>query len=337
MRYSSNQLLSLAESFFRNYLTRVCGASHHTVVSYRDTLKIYFSFLSDNSKHSVDSLCVEDLTIESVLEFLDHLERKRKNSVATRNHRLTVIRSFFRHLIREDPTHAGQYYRILSIPSKKTRTPIVCYLEPEEVQVVLLQPDLRKPREAHDFALMIFLYNTGSRISEALAACWSDIYLTRPRHVHLQGKGRKNRIVPLWAETTKALKRVLVKQNTSPKTFVFSNARGEPLTRDGAAYLLRKYLNRAAKQHPVLQKKHVTPHVFRHSCAVALLQSGVDISVIRDYLGHESIATTTLYTKTNLQMKRRVLNEFWKHAGLTKNNDPRWKPTPKVLDFLSSL
>src|SRR5262249_28016961 len=161
----------------------------------------FFVFLSRAGDRDVADLGVEQLTVEHVVAFLDHLEADRGNSTATRNLRLTAIRSFFRHLVREDPVRAGQYQRALSLPSKKARTPVISYLEPEEMRVLLSQPDLRRPREARDHALLLFLYNTGARISEALGVRWSDLQLGRPRQVHLHGKGRKDRILPLWPDT----------------------------------------------------------------------------------------------------------------------------------------
>jgi integrase/recombinase XerD len=332
----SDPLLPLVQSFFRDYLVRVRGASPHTVAAYRDALRLFFIFAADKCGRAVAGLRLDDLSAESVVSFLDHLESDRRNAIATRNLRLTAVRSLFRHLIREDPSRAGQYQRVLSLPSKKSRTSLIAYLEPEEVQELLRQPDLRRPREVRDHALLLFLYNTGARIGEALAVRRNDLHLDRPRQVHLHGKGRKDRIVPLWQDTARMLRR-LVGQQESADGFVFCNARGQPLGRDGAAYILDKYVRRAALKLPAIGRKHVTPHVLRHSCAVALLQAGVDINVIRDYLGHESIATTGLYTKTNLQMKRRVLDAFWRRAGLTPSRDPRWRPTPDLLSFLSSL
>ena len=332
-----NLLLPLVGSFFRDYLVRVRGASPHTIVAYRDTLRLFFLFVANACKCDVANLKLEQLTVELVVAFLDHLETDRRNSIATRNVRLTVLRSLFRHLIREDLPRAAQYQRVLSLPSKKAHSPIIAYLEPEEVRVLLKQPDLRDRREARDHTLLLFLYNTGARISEALGVRWSDLHLVRPRQVHLHGKGRKDRILPLWPDTGRAQRRLLGQKQQPADGYVFCGVREQPLGRDGAAYILAKYLRRAAKEVPALGRKHVTPHGLRHSCAVGLLQAGVDLSAIRDYLGHESVATTGRYTRSNLQMKRRVLDAFWRRAGLTRSKDPRWRPTPDLLALLASL
>ena len=338
MKRPEDPLLRLVESFFHDYLQRVRGVSRHTVLAYRDALRLFFGFVADAVGRQVASLRVDDLTAEHVLAFLEHLEVGRRNVPSTRNLRLTALRSFCRHVLRQDPTRAGQYQRVLSLPSKKAPPPVVAYLEPEEVRVLLRQPDRRRRNGARDHALLLFLYNTGARISEALAVRGSDLQLARPFQVQLHGKGRKNRICPLWKDTAGAMKRLL--QDGSAVTgdgAVFKSARGTPLSRDGADYILQKHFRRAAGERPTLRRKHATPHVLRHSCAVALLQAGVDLSMIRDYLGHESIATTGRYTKTNLKMKRHVLEAFWRRSGLTGVRNPAWRPSNDVLSFLSSL
>lgn len=330
-------LFRVVESFFHDHLQRVRGASRHTVLAYRDTLRLFFAFVAVKLGRPVARLCADDITIDNILGFLDHLKSTGRKA-STRNLRLTALRSFAHHLIRQDPTRGAQYQRILSIPLKKAPTPVVTYLEPEEIEVLLRQPDRRKTNELRDYALLLFLYNTGARIAEALAVRQSDVQLVRPFQVKLAGKGRKNRICPLWKETAAAVRRICDHAPVATGgDHVFKSARGTPLSRDGADYIVQKYVRRAATEYPAFRRKRVTPHVFRHSCAVALLQAGVDLSVIRDYLGHESIATTGLYTKTDLQMKRRVLEAFWKHSGLTRTKNSRWRPGKDVLAFLSGL
>ncbi len=332
-----DSIFPLVESFFREHLGRTRNASRHTVLAYRDALRLFFSFLGDTCGADVARLRLEDLTVEQVLGFLDHLESSRRNAVATRNLRLTAIRTFFRYLVRNDPSRGAQYQRVLSLPFKKTASPVATYLEPEEVRVLLRQPDRRRASGIRDHALLLFLYNTGARIGEAIAVRRDNLQLARPFQVHLHGKGRKDRICPLWPDTATTLRRLEDLSPPLPDGHVFRSARGQPLSRDGAAYILDKYLQRAARDLPILKRKRVTPHVMRHSCAVALLQAGVDLTVIRDYLGHESIATTGRYTKTNLRMKRRVLDAFWRRAGLTGTREPKWRPRPDVLAFLGSL
>jgi site-specific recombinase XerD len=328
-----NPLPALVESFFCEYLQRIRAASPHTVRAYRDTLKLYFTFVSRGT--SVAQLRLEDLQVDQVMRFLQHLEEVRKNGRSTRNCRLAAMRSFFGHLLRNDPTRADQYHRVLALPSKRHHASCASYLEPEEVRALLAQPDRHTALGMRDRALLLFLYNTGARISEALSVRRADLWLERPRRVRLHGKGNKDRICPLWKETAVALGRIC--PDPPDGAVLFRNARGQPLTRDGAAYLLDKYAHAAARRLPALRKRRVTPHVLRHSCAVALLQAGMDITVIRDYLGHVSIATTNRYVATNLKMKREALEAFWERSGLTETKSTQWQPKPDVLRFLESL
>jgi integrase/recombinase XerD len=331
-----DDLLHLVESFFHEYLQRVRGASRHTVLSYRDTLRLFLTFLANATGKPVSKLALDDIVVGQVLDFLEHLEKVRHNRISTRNQRLAAIHSFVEHLIRHDPTRAGQYRRVLDVPAKKPHISAVVYLEPEEVQVLLALPDVRRLSGRRDRALLLFLYNTGARVAEALAVCARDVQIERPRQVRLHGKGSKDRFCPFWNETAEALMK-LPDFGVDPDRPLFRSARGTTLTRDGVAYILAKYVHGASKTLPTLARIRVTPHVLRHSCAVALLQAGVDITVIRDYLGHVSIATTSRYVSTNLEMKRNVLEAFWKRAGIAPTTGGRWHATPDVLAFLDSL
>lgn len=335
MKRSGDALLHLVQSFFADYLRRVRGASEHTVRAYRDALRMFFLFLAGRPGRSVADLRLDDVRADAVLAFLQHLESERGNQAVTRNCRLAALRSFVEHLLRHDPTRAEQYARILAIPTKRAATRPVSYLEPEDMRAVIEAVDKTGRESRRDRALLLFLYNTGARVSEALALRPRDLQLERPRQARLYGKGGKERLCPLWAETAAALRAIPLA--TGPDEPIFRNARGGALTRDGAAYVLSKYVGRAAEARASLGRRRVTPHVLRHSCAVALLQAGVDVSVIRDYLGHASIATTSRYISTNLQTKREVLRAFWKRAGLDRPAAARWRPSPNLLAFLSSL
>jgi integrase/recombinase XerD len=334
-RAKPESLLALTQSFFVNYLQSTRGASGHTVRAYRDALTLFFLFLSGRKRRQIADLDLDDIQAESVLAFLEHIESKRRNSAATRNCRLAAIRSFVQHLLMCDVARAGQYGRILAIRTKRATLRPVAYFEPEEARAVIAAVDTSSPSGRRDHALLLLLYNTGARVSEALALRPSDLRLERPRQVRFMGKGRKERICPLWSETASALRRVV--RPDSANEVIFKSHRGAQLTRDGVAYLLRKYVRLAAKGQSPQRLRHVTPHMLRHSCAVALLQAGVDVSVIRDYLGHASVATTSRYITTNLQMKRQVLDAFWKRAGLAPAGSRKWQASPKLLTFLQQL
>lgn len=334
-RSKPDSLLTLTQTFFVNYLHSTRGASSHTVRAYRDALKLFFLFLAGRKRKSIADLDLDDVQAEAVLTFLNHIESKRSNSAVTRNCRLAAIRSFVQHLLRHDVTRAGQYGRVLAIRTKRATHKAVTYLEPEEARAVIAAIDTSSPRGRRDHALLLLLYNTGARISEALAVRSSDLRLDRPRQVRFLGKGRKERICPLWPETASALRRITRAEGNND--VLFQSRQGTPLTRDGAAYLLQKYVRLATKSNSALRLRRVTPHMLRHSCAVALLQAGVDVTVIRDYLGHASVSTTSRYITTNLHMKRQVLEAFWKRAGLAPAGSQKWKPSPSLLAFLQTL
>lgn len=335
-RSRPDALLAHVQSFFQGHLRQVRGVSPHTVKSYRDSLRLFFLFLAKRKKCTIADLSLEDLQSEKVLSFLLHIESERKNQPATRNLRLVAIRSFAMHLLQRDLPHAAQYRRILSIPTKRSARYPVTYLEPEEVKEIIRQVPEKGFNNIRDRALLLFLYNTGARISEALEIRPHDLHLDRPRQVRIMGKGQKERICPLWTETATLLRR-LIGLGDSLGQPIFTNRRKEKISRDGAAYILAKYVRRATVTRPSLRSKRITPHTLRHSCAIALLQSGVDLTVIRDYLGHTSIATTGHYVTSNLQMKKKVLQAFWKRSGLEPQSKSKWNPSPDLLAFLESL
>ena len=335
---AARELFVLVESFFTEYLPRQRGSSQHTVRAYRDALKLLFEFTAQRSGRQIASLELGDLDVDAITGFLDHIEVNRSNSAATRNCRRAALRSFFKHLIRNDLAHSRQYTRVLAIPSKKARQRPATYLEADDVRAIIARPDQRTIDGWRDYALLLFLYNCGARVSEVTGVLWSDLQLVPPRQVRLRGKGRKERLVPLWRDTADALHRLRSTAMSADQQYVFVNRHGQPLTRDGVAYILQKYASAVAmEERPTLAHKRITPHVLRHNCAVALLQSGTDVTVIRDYLGHASVATTGRYITTNLQMKRDALETFWEHAGIEPARAKPWKPKPDLLAFLQSL
>lgn len=330
-------LFTHVQSYFTEYLPKQRGASVHTIRAYRDALTLLFKFVSEQRGRGIASLQIGDIDADSVARFLNHIEANRSNSAATRNCRRAAIRGFFKHLLRSDLAHSQQCIRVLAIPAKKARLRPATYLEAEDARLIINMPDKRTGDGRRDYALLLFLYNCGARVSEAAGLQWGDLQLAAPRQVRLRGKGKKERLLPLWAETANALHRLRGMSNCSGGQCVFVNRFGQPLTRDGLAYILAKHATAAARDNPALKHKHITPHVLRHSCAVALLQSGTDVTVIRDYLGHASVATTGRYITTNLQMKRDAMQAFWKKAGIEPANTRAWKPKADLLAFLQSL
>jgi len=258
-------LLPLVESYFDGHLQRARGASPHTVRAYGHALRLFFLFLAKRVRRPVASLRLDDLRADAVLAFLDHLESSRSNSAVTRNCRLAAIHGFVDHLLRNDVTRAGQYQRILALRPKRARSRILEYLEAEDVRAILAQPDRRTSAGARDYALLLLLFNTGARVAEVLALAVDDLRTTGPRQIRVCGKGKKERICPLWPETVAAL-RILIRDIDAHEGPVFRNTRGRALSRDGVAYILERHTKTAATKLPALRRRHVTPHVLRHSC-----------------------------------------------------------------------
>jgi integrase/recombinase XerD len=337
MKQGHPSLLSLVQSFFQQHLDQARGASPHTIRAYRDTLRLFFDYLARQQRCGVERLALSDITSQRVLDFLSNLETLRGNRASTRNCRLAAVRSWVKHLLRHDPARADQYARILTLAAKRTTHVPPDYLEPEQFRLVLEQVDLRTARGIRDGALLLFLYNTGARVSEVLRMSWNDLSMARPWQVRLHCKGGKERVCPLWKQTMNLLRRLQSETAAPAAKQVFMNSRGQPLTRDGVAYLLRHYYLLARKKHGCLPRPSIHPHVLRHSCAVALLQAGIDLTAIRDYLGHSSVATTGRYLQANLAMKRDVLNRFWKRSGLESDPPKRWSPSRGLMAYLESL
>lgn len=298
--------------FLTDHLPRQRNASGHTVHAYRDSLKLLLLHVAAAREKGVADLSLEDLDRSAVLAFLEAVERDRGNGPATRNLRLTAIRSFFRAVAQVAPEHLEQAQRLLSIPQKRSNTRVIEYLTLTEIEAIMNQTSMRTCAGRRDDALLRFLYNTGARVQEALDLCVDGLRLEEPPHARLLGKGRKERLCPLWPQTVLAVQRSLRDRGVEqhPEARVFTNRQGEPLTRYGVRYILGRYVQLASESCPTLRKKNVHPHTMRHTTAMHLLQSGVDLNTIRCWLGHADLATTNRYVEIDLEMKRRALGEI---------------------------
>ena len=328
-------LFPAVESFFVDHLRRTCGASPRTLASYRESLRLFFQYVEKTRAVHIDQLRLADLDAELVVDFLEHLEHDRHNSVATRNNRLAALRSFFAHALRRCPEHAGRLARIVALPAKRHVLPPPRYLDPPAIQALLRALDRQTVAGRRDYALLLFLFNTGARVSEAIAVHFGDLLSGPNPAVQLHGKGGKSRICPLWPATVAALKAQRPAAAPANDEPVFQNARGQALSRHGTYYILRRDAVAAHRINSAAPEK-VWPHLFRHSCGVALLQAGVDLTVIRDQLGHASVATTGRYATSNLKLKQAALKAFWAAAGLTSPRSPRRRPGSQLVEFLRS-
>lgn len=322
-------------AFFHEWLGQQRNCSRHTILSYRDTWRLYLRFVAERQELPVSALKFPDLTPEEVLAFLHHVESERRDTISTRNCRLAAIRAFYRFVADREPLAALQCAAVLRIPIKKGPKPAVEYLDSEEVAAILRQPDRSTLEGQRDQVLLSLLYNTGARIQEALSLCPNSLRLTSPAHVKLFGKGRKERICPLWPETAALLAALLKRAPRPDNEPVFVNRYGRPLGAAGVRFKLAQYIDAAAKTLPSLKKKHVSPHTFRHTAGVQLVAAGVDITVIRSWLGHVSLDTTNHYARANIETKRRALEKV--DRSTRPSGPPRWRRNPNLLDWLDSL
>jgi site-specific recombinase XerD len=321
------------QDFFQQRLLAQRGASAQTIASYRDTFEILLRYAEQNTGRSPSTLTLDDFDAPLVLAFLDYLETERRNCPRTRNLRLTAIRSFMRYASVRDPAALAVAQRILAIPAKRFDRHVLGYLSREEVDALLEAPDRTSWSGQRDAVLFATLYNTGARVSEITALRVADVLLDRASALHLHGKGRKERVVPLWKTTAAHLRAWLPRIDRSPDAPVFPNRAGRRLSRSGVEHRLRVALSAASKRCPSLAGRQISPHTLRHTTAMHLLQSGVDITVIAMWLGHEDPATTHLYVEADLAMKE---------AALSRLEDPapkplRFRPSDRLLAFLEAL
>jgi len=332
----TRDLSSFVTDFFRSHLSAERNLSPHTTHAYRDALKLFLRFAATWHKRPADRLALADLTAEVVLAFLDSLEAARNNTIRTRNARLVALRCFFRFVLDAEPMHAALCQRILAISVKKTVRPTLGYLSAEEMGILLAQVDRSSRKGQRDYLLLALLYDTGTRIQEALDLTPADFHLTSPAFVRVLGKGKKERLCPLLPQTARVVTRYLEACARHPEDGrpLFENRRGEKLTRQGARYLLRQYLCQAAKAMPKLSRARIGLHTLRHTKAMHLLQAGVPIITIKDVLGHADVRSTEVYVQTDLEAKRKALEQ----AGPSAQDCRRARRiTPDILEWLESL
>jgi integrase/recombinase XerD len=329
----SDMIAPHLQAFFANYLTQQKRLSPQTIASCRDTFRLLLMFLRDQSGVDPSALRIADMDAPAILSFLDYLEQQRGNSVRSRNIRLSAIRSFFRLVALRDPDSIGIATQILAIPIKRGDKKIVSYLTRPEIQALIAAPDRSKWTGRRDHALLLTLYNSGARVSEIITLKPDQVGFGASTFLQLTGKGRKERVIPLWSETAQVLKTWFRELGESVDRTAFPNARGKPMSRHGVDYLLQQAVQRGIDSCPSLATKTISPHVFRHTTAMHLLQAGVDIATIALWLGHESIETTHMYLEADLEMKERALEKLEPIESEWK----RFRADDPLLEFLSSL
>lgn len=327
-----NLLAPWVRRFLLEHLVAERNLARNTQMSYRDTLALLLPFASRRSSVSIDRLSVAELSPSVVRIFLDHIERDRHCTVATRNQRLGAIHALARFIGTCAPEHLAWCMEIRSIPFRRAAKTVIGYLEKAELNALLRAPDRRTPLGARNHALLLFLYNSGARADEAARLVIGNLQLGTSASVRILGKGNKWRVCPLWPETVTALRPLLADRKSEDP--VFRGRTGKPMTRFGIYRLVAAYGKSASVSMPSLATKRVSPHTARHTTAVHLLRAGVDINTIRAWLGHVSLDTTHVYAEVDLDMKAKAL------ASLDISDLPRSarrRPTPSLMEFLRGL
>ncbi|MBU1170011.1 MAG: site-specific integrase [Proteobacteria bacterium] len=318
--------------FLLGYLINERNLSTNTQTSYRDMLILLLPYAAKYLKKSIDRLAVTDLSPVLLREFLTHLEHKRSCCPSTRNQRLGALHALARFIGENSPEHVEWCAQVRLIPFKKTGQQTLTYLEKPEIKELLASPDRSNPLGNRDYTMLLFLYNSGARASEAARLKISDIDWYA-QFVKILGKGNKQRTCPLWPITMEQLRFITV--NRGPEQRVFLNRNGQHITRFGIHTLVDRHASRAAKKMQSLVHKHVSPHVIRHTTATHLLRAGVDINTIRAWLGHVSINTTNIYAETDIETKARALATCI--PGAEKTKAIPWRQQPELMEFLRGL
>lgn len=321
------------QSFFTDRLTSQRQASTHTIASYRDTLRLFLQFMRRRTGKAPSRLDWADLNADAVLAFLDHLEVERHNGPRTRNARLTAIRSLFIYASLHHPEHAGSMCQVLAIPPKRFDKAIVSYLDHDEAATLLAAPDRSTWVGRRDYTLMAVAMQTGLRISELLGLDCGDIVLGPGAHVRCEGKGRKQRSVPLTQAVRSIVAAWLDERRSKPAEPVFVTHTGRRLSADAVQRRIALHAENAAAQCPSLKGKHLSPHVLRHTSAMSLLHAGVDTTVIALWLGHADVRSTNAYLHADLAIKERALAQLRPAAA----EPGRYRPPDRLLAFLEGL
>lgn len=329
-------IASYMEGFFRLYLGAIRGVSEKTILAYRDALKLLLCFAGDRLGLAVDELAIEHLDEKLIVAFLDYVEKERNCCVRTRNARLAAVSTFFRYAGRQEPELLPQCRAVRTISYKRDEHKALDHLDSAEIRAVFESIDPSSRDGNRDKALMLFLFNTGARVQECVDVTLDSLRLDGQGQVTLLGKGRKERICPLWPETVQAIRTCLSQRNAKDagEGRLFLNANGKPITRFGIRHIVRKYAARAGEKCLSIRRKTVGPHTWRHSTAVHLLQAGNDLNMIAMWLGHADVNTTHAYAEIDMEMKRKMLEG----CPPPKGSEPRrqWQK-PSTIRWLEKL
>lgn len=329
----------LLHTYFEDRLKAQKGLRPATIGSYRDTVRLFLMFVAKERRCRLTRLKVQDLTADRVVQFLKMLENERNNHIRSRNQRLVALRSFFDCMASQAPEMWQEAERVNGIPTKRAAPPRTFYLERDEIETLFAGMEMSTSLAFRDCTLLLFLYNTGARVQEVADLRVANLELSRNR-VHLHGKGDKWRVCPLWKETCSLLGQLIkTAADDGEDQPVFMSQRGRALTRFGIYKIVRRHTRELARNRPEAQNTSISPHLFRHSTAVHLLEAGVDQNVIRNWLGHVSLETTNRYTEITLAMKEKALEACTVPTKTDTKSHKRviWRDDPELLEWLKSL
>ncbi len=325
--------------YLSKYLPSRVGLSHNTILSYRDSFALLLRFCSEGKAMTIEKITLGTLQKNLIEEFLDWLETQRGSSVSTRNQRLAAIHAFYRYLQMEEPEQIYLCQQILAIPMKRTASKAIDYLTLDAMKAILEAPDTACLMGRRDLVLLSLMYDTGARVQEIADLTVADVRLENPATVKVTGKGNKSRLIPLMTPTAKLIEQYMSENNLKHAAMgsypLFQNRSHTKLSRAGIAYILNKYVEESRLLHPENIPKVVSPHCFRHSKAMHLLQAGVNLVYIRDLLGHVSITTTEVYARADSLMKRNALENAYQTT--TPSVMPVWQQNNDLLKWLKDL
>ena len=335
MNKNTKKFARIVTDFFEKHLKETKGVSCNTIANYRDTFKLLIRYIASTGV-SIESMSFDDLSVNTILDFLNFLEQSRNNTVSTRNIRLAAIHSFFKYVAFRSPEDILLSQQVLGIPFKRTKYREVEYFEYSEIEQILQSVDLSSPWGLRDYALIIFMFNTGARAQEVVDVTVNDIDFSSPYSVRIIGKGQKERHCPLWKSTINAIESYIDSIRVARRSHqnLFINHNGTALTRFGVRYILAKYTKKGAENMSSLKNKRLHPHSMRHSTGVYMLKSGNALSSIASWLGHSCPSTTNRYATMDVEMKRQILDTLIPPTTILPQD---WSEDKNLLDWLEKL
>ena len=330
-----NDFPKLLSSFLKVYLSKQRGLSENTVISYSYAFREFFEYMKEKENIKPSEITIEMLGYSRIISFLDYLENEKGVSANTRNNRLAAIKSFLTYVSYEAPEYINTCSMVSEIKMKKFESKPMNYLTVEATEFMFSTFDQNDPNDLRDLCIVLLLYESGARVSELTAIRRSEIKLRAPHTLILHGKGNKSRIVPIDASVAKLIRKYAGLYNIEAEDYLFMNSHRKQLTRKGITYIVNKYFQRARKLNPSLFPEKISPHSLRHSKATHLLENGVNLIYIRDFLGHVDIKTTEIYAKYDTETKRKAIENAY--PDLMQFEIPNWRHDEELLKWLNSL